>query len=478
MSRPNILILMADQLAPRILGCHGGPARTPVIDGLAARSVVFDDAWCNSPLCTPSRTAFMTGLLPSRTGAYDNAAEFPAGLPTFAHYLRAAGYRTVLSGKMHFVGPDQLHGFEERLTTDIYPAALGWTPDWSQPDVRPDWYHTMDSVTQAGPCVRTNQIDFDEETVFAARRHLFDIARGNDRRPFCLVVSLSHPHDPFTIPEPWWSRHAEREVPAVSSPDVAADPHSVRLAHVIGLGEQTPTSEQIMAARRAYLGAVSYVDDQFGLMLDTLRAARLDGDTVVIVTSDHGEFLGEHGLWFKMSFRPEAARVPLIVSAPQRFAPRRVAASVSLVDLLPTLRALAGDESDLPEAIDGRSLVGHLSGTGGHDEVLGEYLAEGTVAPMLMIRRGGRSLVVCDGDPDQGTASLRPDVAHRDRTGLHASVLASQRRRRVAASALQIGSRHSWDWQPPRDAGRAYVREHMDLNALEALARFPSTNAS
>ena len=91
---------------------------------------MFENAYTASPLCAPARATVMNGLLPSRTGVYDNAAEFPSSVPTLAHYLRLAGYRTCLSGKMHFVGPDQLHGFEERLTTDIYPADFGWTPDW------------------------------------------------------------------------------------------------------------------------------------------------------------------------------------------------------------------------------------------------------------------------------------------------------------------------------------------------------------
>lgn len=95
----------------------------------------------------------MAGQLPSQIGSYDNAAEFPAAIPTFAHYLHAAGYRTCLSGKMHFVGPDQLHGFEERLTTEIYPSDFGWTPDWERPEDRPSWYHNMLSVAQAGLCV-------------------------------------------------------------------------------------------------------------------------------------------------------------------------------------------------------------------------------------------------------------------------------------------------------------------------------------
>ena len=130
----NILLVMADQMAPAALPIHGHPlTRMPVLSGLAEQGVVFDSAYCNSPLCSPSRAAFMSGRLPSKTGAYDNAAEFRSDIPTFAHYLRRAGYRTILSGKMHFCGPDQLHGFEERLTTDIYPADFGWTPDWDQP---------------------------------------------------------------------------------------------------------------------------------------------------------------------------------------------------------------------------------------------------------------------------------------------------------------------------------------------------------
>ena len=127
--RPNVLIIMYDQLTPWVLGHQGGPALSPNIDRLAAEGVVFDAAYTNSPLCTPARYCMMTGRLPSSTKGYDNAAYLASTIPTFAHVARRAGYRTVLSGKMHFVGPDQLHGFEERRTTDIYPADFGWTPD-------------------------------------------------------------------------------------------------------------------------------------------------------------------------------------------------------------------------------------------------------------------------------------------------------------------------------------------------------------
>ncbi len=114
---PNILLIMVDQLAPQFLSAYGHPlVKTPNIDRLCAEGVVFDAAYCNAPLCAPARYVMMSGRLPSKIGAWDNAAEFPAEVPTFAHYLSALGYRTALSGKMHFFGPDQLHGFEERLT--------------------------------------------------------------------------------------------------------------------------------------------------------------------------------------------------------------------------------------------------------------------------------------------------------------------------------------------------------------------------
>lgn len=136
--RPNILIVMYDQLTPSMLSCYGGPAIAPTIDRLSNEGVTFDAAYTNSPLCTPARYCMMTGRLPSSTKGYDNAAYLASTIPTFAHVARRAGYRTALAGKMHFVGPDQLHGFESRRTTDIYPADSGWTPDWRAPHERID----------------------------------------------------------------------------------------------------------------------------------------------------------------------------------------------------------------------------------------------------------------------------------------------------------------------------------------------------
>ncbi len=500
-NRPHFLILMADQLTSRALPAYGNRvAKTPHIDALADAGVLFDSFYCNSPLCAPSRFSFLAGRGVAAIGAYDNAAEFPAQVPTFAHYLRRGGYQTVLSGKMHYCGADQLHGFEERLTTDIYPADFGWTPDWTRFAERPSWYHTMESVTQAGPCTRTNQIDFDDDVVHSARQKLFDMARQKDRRPFCMVVSMTHPHDPYVIPQRYWDRYAgvEIDMPRVQLPVGNLDPHSRRLRHVIGLDLLSVDAAQVHAARRAYYGAVSYVDDQVGKLMTALADAGYADDTIVLLLADHGDMLGERGLWYKMSFFEPACRIPLIVHAPGRFAARRVTSSASLVDILPTLCELAGREAQTyATPLDGQSLVPQLeSDTPGRDEVIGEYLAEGAIAPLVMIKRGRHKFVHSPVDPDQlydlsddpdelhnlaesGAhsallAEFRAEVARRwDLNAIHAEVLASQSRRHLVNEALRQGRYTAWDFQPKRDASRLYVRNDQDLGDLEAMARFP-----
>ena len=496
--QPHILIIMADQLSPVFLPAYGHKVvKTPNIDALASQGVVFENAYCASPLCSPSRASFMSGLLPSRTRVYDNAAEFSADVPTFAHHLRRLGYRTVLSGKMHFCGPDQLHGFEKRLTTDIYPADFGWTPDWDRPDERPDWYHNMSSVTQAGLAVRTNQLDFDDEVTFAATREIYDCVRARDPRPLLLVASLTHPHDPYAITREYFDLYRDEDIdmPGPPIPVHQLDPHSQRIRHVCAMDEIKLTEQQVRTARRAYYGEISYVDENVGRLMKALRECGLAENTIVIVLADHGEMLGDKGLWYKMNFFENSARVPLIVRAPGRFAPRRVGAAASLLDLTPTLVDLAGGGAQDVET-DGRSLTPYLEGGTASDETVAEYLAEGAVAPIVMIRRGPHKFIASPADPDQlydltsdpgeranlaadpalapTVAAFRAEVARRWRLDvLDAEVRASQRRRRVVADALSKGEPTAWDFQPFRDASKSYVRNTIPLDDLEAMARFP-----
>jgi len=306
-TKPNFLILMVDQLTGTFW--DDGPANfldVPHLRNLHHRSVNFSNTYSPSPLCTPARGSFMTGSLPSGTTIYDNAAEFPSNLPTYAHYLRRAGYYTALSGKMHFVGADQLHGFEDRLTTDIYPADFGWTPDWRKPFERVDWwYHNLSSVTQAGVAHTSNQLEYDDEVVYHARQNLLQRARRQDDRPFCLTVSFTHPHDPYTARPEYWDRYEGVDIPAPSVPDLPReqqDPHSLRLFDAVDAKRFVVNEQHIANARRAYCANISYLDDRIGELLNTLDDCGFTDDTIVLFLSDHGDMLGERGLWYKMNF--------------------------------------------------------------------------------------------------------------------------------------------------------------------------------
>jgi choline-sulfatase len=284
-------------------------------------------------------------------------------------------------------------------------------------------------------------------------------------------------------------------MPGPPIPPDQLDPHSQRLRHVCAMDDVELTAQQIRAARRAYYGEISYVDRNVGRLLKALEDGGLRENTIVVVLADHGEMLGDKGLWYKMSFFENCARVPLIFNWPGHFAPRRVRVAASLVDVTPTLVEIAGGRAgDLDT--DGRSLLPHLAGRSAPDETFGEYLAEGALAPIVMIRRGALKFIHSPADPDQlydlsrdpgerinlaatperadVVSALRAEVARRwDLSQLDAQVRASQRRRRLVDEALTKGEPKAWDFQPFKDAANSYVRKTISLDDLEARARFP-----
>lgn len=240
----------------------------------------------------------MSGALPRRTRVYDNAAEFASDIPTYAHHLRRAGYYTALSGKMHFVGPDQMHGFEDRLTTDIYPADFGWTPDYRKPGERIDWwYHNLGSVTGAGVAEITNQLEYDDDVCFQAVQKIYDLSRGLDPRPWCLTASFTHPHDPFVARRKYWDLYndAPELEPPEAIPYPEMDPHSKRLMDACDWRSLEVTPAHIRRARQGYFANISYVDAKIGEIFEALEATRQEA--IVIFVSDHGEMLGRKGLW-------------------------------------------------------------------------------------------------------------------------------------------------------------------------------------
>jgi choline-sulfatase len=492
-SRPHIVLVLADQLSAGALGAYGNTTvKAPNLDRLAETGVVYERALCASPLCVPSRSALATGMLPSRTGVYDNAAELPAATPTFAHYLRLLGYRTVVAGKMHFIGPDQLHGFEERPMPDVYPAGFDWVPDWRLADDETlSWYHDLSSVRRAGPVRATLQIEYDLEVVEQAVRAIAVSARDADR-PLLLVVSFTHPHDPYEVPQVYWDRYAgvEIEAPTHPEPPDLVDAPTRRLRAMLAGDRESVSAEEILRARRGYYGAVSLVDDHVGAVTTALAEHRMADDTIVVFTSDHGDMLGERGLWYKMAPFEGSVRVPLIVHAPARFRARRIAEPVSLLDLLPTLVDIAGGTEPAAE-IDGTSLVPSLDGDRLPErEIPLEYLAEGVRAPQASLVRGAlkviRSLdgpdLVYDVDRDpheRSNIAGAPEAAELTRLAesrwdlqrLDAEVRSSQERRRLVARALATGTLTAWD-HPTANPDGPYIRSGQDFWArLESRRR-------
>ena len=471
--KPNILFIQADQLKPQVLPGYGGPAVTPHLDRLCEEGVVFENAYCNFPLCAPSRFSMLTGMLPSRVRAFDNGAEFAAATPTMAHYLRLAGYHATLSGKQHFVGPDMLHGFHERLVPELYPTDFDWAPNWDE--ARMDSNNDSSSVTRSGVCARSMQMDHDEAVLFRAVGRLHDFAREPHRRPFFLLASFTHPHEPYFALREHWERYRHEDVPMPATPllpEPERDLHSQRMLDHHGLLEGDITENDVRTARHGYLANCSYLDAMTGKLLDALKATGLSRNTVIVMTADHGDMLGERGMWFKKHFFDHAARVPLVIHAPWMFAAGRRSENVSLVDLLPTLCELAGVDSTTraPRPPDGTSLIPLCDDPAAVRDtpVFGEITSEGVPSPMFMVRDGPFKLMTGGGAPDllfdvRADPEERTDLAADpgraetlaalrrlagetwDAAALTEVIRASQRERRLVQAAHLRGPAPAWD---------------------------------
>jgi len=387
---------------------------------------------------------------------------------------------------------------------------IGRTPDWTNPDERIDlWYHNMSSVKQAGISSITNQLAYDDEVGAKSMRAIYDHARSEDDRPLCLVSSFIHPHDPYATRQKYWDLYEDVDIqmPRVSRPAPEdQDAHNKRLEGVIDIDSLEINNEDIINARRAYYGNVSYVDEWVGRLRETLDECGMADNTTIIFTSDHGDMLGEFGLWYKMSFREWSCRIPMIIHQPQRFNHSSISQPVSQVDVLPTLIDIAteGVNIEKPAEIDplnGRSLIPLCDGNTKDDPnaCVSEYLAEGTGAPMLMIRRGQYKYISCITDPDQffdldADPDEQNNLANDNSTEQESAILAEfreeannywdpetvqqtvirdQQRRRQVHAALRIGRYQGWDYNPPSDASEQYTRSHMDLTKFDILSRYP-----
>ena len=342
----------------------------------------------------------MTGQYVSTSEVWDNSKPMPVDRLTWPYLLRNEGYDTALSGKMHLVGPDSLHGFERQLSRDPHIEEPLGHYRWSDgiPRATEEWFGVREAEPGTSP-----MIEADDAMEKAAVEYLSDPERHE--KPFAMCVGFIAPHFPFVVPEPYFSKYYPNNYDMPDIPDGHLDDLPVmaqRLRRMFGFDGDW-SDDEIARARAAYFGLCSYLDDKIGRLLDTLEEKGLAENTVIVHTSDHGDMLGEHGLWRKMSFYEQAARVPLQISWPSKFeGGQRVTQAVSNVDAVATILELAGIDISKWQ-LDGQSLVPALNGDtpGLRDFAISEHFAHGTDRAMGMVRSGKWKLWYGHGDPPE-----------------------------------------------------------------------------
>ena len=405
MERPNVLFIMSDSLSPHYMGAYGDVCgATPNLDKLAQNGVVFDNAYCNSPLCTPSRASMVTGRYVSELGCYDNANEFASDFPSMAHVFRRAGYETALSGKMHFIGHDQYHGFDLRMaqetdySTRYDPACYRIAYDWSWPSAGNS--PPTGRGWMGGSYVRDGQWDnytlhYDRDVAIHKEAVKYLSSKKEGCEPFFFCASYHHPHNPFYIPENIREKFKGKDLPIPSVPGDMRKRYGVMEGWLNDFHYQPEYFERMMDKENlqwlyeTYFGMTYDMDSNAGELLDILDANGLRDNTIVVFTSDHGDMLAQRGMLQKRVFYERAVRVPMILSYPGRYnGGARVSTNISLLDLLPTFADIAGEPP--PEGLPGESLLPAATG-GQMDEdrvIFCEYHGEGVHAPCFMAVKG------------------------------------------------------------------------------------------
>ncbi len=414
--RPNLLYIHSDQHNPFVTGCYGDPlVATPHLDRLAGAGAIFDAAYCTSPICVPSRMSMLTGLHPCQHQVWTNRHVLHSGIPTFAHALGAAGYRSVLAGRMHVRGPDQLHGYADRLVGDHMPNHLGG-PMPQMGILTGTETPVRKTLTTSGPGQVAYQLH-DEEVTAAAVGFLDQIGRerraGLTPAPFSLTVGFMLPHPPYVPRRVAFDRYRSRVTLPRKPRPFAAETHPYLRRWRSHTGSESVTEEEALNTRAAYWALVAEVDTMVGQILAALQANNLSHETLVIYTSDHGDMMGEHGLWWKHTFYEESVRVPLIMAWPGVITPgTRCGRVVSALDVNATILD-ALDAPTLPNS-PGNSLLGlvaHAPAGAGRgssaweDFAFAEYCEDQYSPPggayQRMVRRGRWKLIDYDQDPPQ-----------------------------------------------------------------------------
>ncbi|HVJ67795.1 MAG TPA: sulfatase [Caulifigura sp.] len=359
-ARKNVLFVISDDLN-NLLGCYGDPlAKTPNIDKLAKRGVLFEKAYCTFPLCGPSRNSMLTGLYPNSSGILQNGQVFRQTIPdqlSLPQAFRQQGYFAARIGKLyHYNVPNSIgtNGHDDPGSWELelnpagvdrleeHPKITSLTPNQFGGTL--SWY-----ASPAAEAKHTDALEAEDAEWVLER-----CAKKKDR-PFFLAVGFFRPHTPYVSPKSYFDLHPEKSMPVVQG--VKEDQADLPAAALGSYKKEQDklTDDTRRQARQAYNASISFMDAQVGKVVAALDRLGLSDNTVIVFTSDHGYHVGEHGLWQKMSIFEESARVPLLIVAPGGTKGGVAKSPVSHLDLFPTLAELCGVKA--PSNIQGQSLA-------------------------------------------------------------------------------------------------------------------------
>lgn len=459
----NMLVLMSDEHNPKILGCYGhSVAKTPHLDGLAARGVRFTSAYCNSPICIPARATFATGQYIHRIGYWDNGDPYEGSVTSWHHRLRGAGRAVDSIGKLHFRSTADDNGFRREHIPLHVVEGLGDLMGLVRDDlpVRGGSYKIAKS---AGPG-ESEYTAYDRQITAEAIRWLREEAPRSGDEPWTLFVSWVCPHFPLTAPQrffdmypldrlPWPKQYAEDERPR--------HPYLRDYAGSLTYDDYFD-EEKVRVATAAYYALCTFLDDNIGQVLGALEDAGYGGSTRIMYTSDHGDNLGARGLWGKSTMYEETAAVPLILAGPDLPEGVTCRTPVSHVDCYPTFLGASGVELTEPErAYPGRSLFDIVHGEIPRRNVFSEYHAMGSTTGAFMIRNGRYKFVcypkyapqlfdleadpeeLCDLGEDPGHATVRAECEMLLRRICDPDEVDARAKRRQAEQVAKHGGREA-----------------------------------
>jgi choline-sulfatase len=390
MRQTNVLVIMSDEHSRRVLGCYGNPiVKTPHLDALARRGTLFTDAYCNSPICVPSRASFATGRYVHQIRFWDNAIPYDGSVPSWGHRLMAAGSRVTSIGKLHYRDTNDPNGFDEEIVPLHVVDGIGDLLGLIRDDM-PERQAALKLAEEAGPGPSSYQ-RYDADIAARAVDWLRNRAKTYATRPWVLFVSFVLPHFPLKVERRYYDLYPLDSIPPPAmygSDERPRHPYLDAMRNCL-IYDRAFTPEHVRRALAAYYGMVTLLDENVGKVLTALAESGLGGDTRIVYTSDHGDNLGARGLWGKSTMYEESAGVPMIVAGPDVPAGRTVRVPVTLVDGFPTIVEAVGvpphdDDRDLP----GRSLWAIAHGADPKRTILSEYHAVGATAATYMIRAG------------------------------------------------------------------------------------------